>query len=60
MLTRNRQSRRQAVAALLDQIDERRRRAAVLKTYGVRAAGMRELKQELLDLRVELAEAVAA
>lgn len=60
MLTSTRHTRPQAVAALLDQIEERRRRAIVLKTYGVRAAGMRDLKQELLELRAELAEAVAA
>ena len=60
MLTPTRHTRRQPVAALLDRIEERRPRATVLKTYGVRAAGMRDLKQELRELRAELAEAVAA
>ncbi|HVS85431.1 MAG TPA: hypothetical protein VHD91_07355 [Gaiellaceae bacterium] len=60
MLTATRQTRRQAVAALLEGIEERRRRALVLKAHGVRAAGLRELKQELRELRSELAEAVAA
>jgi hypothetical protein len=60
MLAPTRHSRRQAVAVLLEEIEERRRQALVLKTYGVRAAGMRDLKEELQVLRAELADAVAA
>ena len=60
MSAATRRTRRQAVAALLEQIEERRRRSYLLQTYGVRPAGLRDLKQELRDLRSALAEAVAS
>jgi hypothetical protein len=47
------------VAALLEQIEERRRRQAVLAAYGVRPGGMQELEHELRGLRDELAALTA-
>ncbi len=46
------------VTALLEEIDERRRRVYALTAAGVQPAGMRELKEELHSLRKELALAV--
>jgi hypothetical protein len=46
------------VAALLDELEERRRRIRVLQARGVRAAGLRDLKADLGAVRSELAAAV--
>jgi hypothetical protein len=46
------------VAALLDEIEERRRRLYALKADGIRPAGMRPLKAELQAVRRELAAVV--
>jgi hypothetical protein len=46
------------VATLLDDLEERRRRLQVLQAYGVRPAGLRELKAELGTIRDRLAAAV--
>ena len=54
-----RRKHQQRVAALLEQIEERRRRLYVLSVGGARAAGVRDLKAELGALRAELAAAVA-
>lgn len=55
--TRHRHQRH--VAALLDQIEERRRQLYRLQAGGVSWEGMRDLKAELGSLRNELAHAVA-
>jgi len=47
------------VSALLDEIEERRRRLYALQAHGVRPAGARDLEDELAALRDELAAAVA-
>jgi hypothetical protein len=46
------------IAALLDELEERRRRIHVLQAYGVRAAGLRDLKSDLGAVRTRLAVAV--
>jgi len=48
----------QQVAALLDEIEERRRQVYRLQAGGVSWAGMRDLKADLGSLRAELADAV--
>lgn len=48
------------VAALLDEIDRRRHQLLLLRANGVVAAGLRDLKSELEDVRSELAAALAA
>jgi hypothetical protein len=50
----------QIVAALLDQIEELRRRLYLAQANGVLPAGMRDLKKEMRRLRAELALAVSA
>jgi hypothetical protein len=47
------------VAALLDELEERRRHLHRLKAGGARGAGLRDLKSELEDARVRLLDAVA-
>ena len=47
------------VAALLDEIEERRRHLQRLKAGGARMAGLRDLKSELEDARMRLLDAVA-
>ena len=49
----------QRVAALLDEIEEQRRRAYRLQAGGVSRAGLRDVKGELRSLHAELADAVA-
>jgi hypothetical protein len=46
------------VAALLDAIDERRRRLYRLQAYGVTPAAAADLKEELRSIRRKLAAAV--
>jgi hypothetical protein len=48
------------VDALLAELAERRQRINVLKTWGVQAAGLHQLKEELGAVRVELAATTAA
>ena len=55
---RRRHQRR--VAALLDELEERRRQLYILKARGVRPAGLRDLKTELREVREELAAVIAA
>ena len=58
MTTAARHAHQQTVAALLEAIEERRQRMDVLRTYGVRAAGLGDLARELDELRAELATTV--
>ena len=46
------------VAALLDELEERRRQLNRLKAGGARMAGLRDLKSELEDARMRLLDAV--
>ena len=55
----DRYAHQRTVAALLDQLEERRRRLYLLKTAGVGPAALHELKTELHELRQALATAVA-
>jgi hypothetical protein len=57
-VTDERRRHQQHVSALLDEIEERRRRLYALEAHGVRAGGARDLNDELGALRRELAEAV--
>ena len=50
----------QRVAALLDELEEQRRRAYRLQAGGVSRAGLRDVKGELRSLQAELADAVAS
>jgi hypothetical protein len=54
-----RHNHQRRVEALLEEIDERRRRIHVMKAGGASAAGLRDLKAELGAIREELAAAVA-
>jgi hypothetical protein len=54
--TRRRHQRR--IAALLDELEQRRQRLYLLQAGGARPAGLRDLKAELHALRDELAAAV--
>jgi hypothetical protein len=56
--TDTRRQHQMHVAALLDELEERRRRIHVLQAYGVRAGGLRDLKADLGAVRSELAAAV--
>lgn len=47
------------VAALLDELEERRRQLYRLKAGGARLGGLRDLKSELEDARLRLLDAVA-
>ncbi|HEY1513967.1 MAG TPA: hypothetical protein VGF66_09460 [Gaiellaceae bacterium] len=47
------------VAALLDELEERRRQLNRLTAGGARRAGLRDLKSELEDARLRLLDAVA-
>jgi len=51
---------RREVERLLEQITERTRELHLLKAYGARAAALREKKQELKRIRMELAAVTAA
>jgi hypothetical protein len=53
-----RRRHQQQVDALLDALEERRRRIYVLKAHGARPAGLRDLKAELQTIRTELAATV--
>jgi hypothetical protein len=46
------------VAALLDELEERRRHLHRLKAGGARFAGLRDLKSDLEDTRLRLLDAV--
>jgi len=46
------------VAALLDELEERRRHLYRLKAGGARMAGLRDLKSELEEARMRLLDAV--
>ena len=54
----SRRSHQLRVAALLEELEQRRRRLYTLKAYGLRPAGMRPLKAELQAVRRELAAVV--
>ena len=47
------------VAALLDELEDRRRRLQRLKAGGARLAGLRDLKLELEETRLRLLDAVS-
>jgi hypothetical protein len=53
-----RREHQEYVASLLDELEERRRRLHVLQAYGVRPAGLRDLKAELGAIRDRLAAAL--
>jgi hypothetical protein len=53
-----RQAHQQQVAALLDELEERRRHLYRLKAGGARPAGVRDLKLELEDAQHRLLDAV--
>jgi len=55
-----RRTHQQRVAALLDEVDERRRQLESLRAGGAQAAGLRDLQAELADVRQELAAVTAA
>jgi hypothetical protein len=55
----DRRSRQSEVEALLMELDERRRKLYRLKAHGVRRAGLRDLKQELVEVGQHLREVVA-
>jgi hypothetical protein len=55
---RTRREHQQYVAALLDILEERRRRLYGLKAGGAQPAGLRDLKAEVRAVRAELAAAV--
>jgi hypothetical protein len=55
-----RRAYQERVAWLLAEIDRRRQRLLVLQAYGVKAAGMRDLKAELQAVRDELAVVITA
>jgi len=50
-----REERNQTVDALLDELDELRRRMYVSKAFGARAAGLRDLKSEFRSAQHRLA-----
>ena len=54
-----RRAYQQRVQALLDAIEERRRRGLTLAAWGVTLDGMRALEDDLRGLRAELATVVA-
>jgi hypothetical protein len=55
----DRRSRQSEVEALLMELDKRRRKLYRLKAHGVRRAGLRDLKQELVEVGQHLREVVA-
>jgi hypothetical protein len=55
----SRREHQQQVAALLDELDERRRNLYRLKAGGARLAGLRDQKLELEETRARLLDAVA-
>jgi hypothetical protein len=54
-----RREHQQQVAALLDELEEGRRRLQRLKAGGARMAGLRDLKLELEETRLRLLDAVS-
>jgi hypothetical protein len=55
----NRRAHQLHVAALLDELEERRRHLHRLKAGGARMAGLRDQKSELEDARMRLLDAVS-
>ena len=53
-----RRAHQQQVAALLDELEERRRQLHRLKAGGARTAGLRDQKSDLEDARMRLLDAV--
>ena len=53
-----RQAHQQQVAALLDELEERRRHLYRLKAGGARLAGLRDQKAELHETQLRLLDAV--
>jgi hypothetical protein len=53
----NRREHQQQVAALLDELEERRRRLYRLKAGGARLAGLRDQKLDLEETRLRLLDA---
>ena len=49
-----REERNATVAALLDELDELRRRMYVSKAFGARAAGLRDLKSQFKSAQQQL------
>jgi hypothetical protein len=54
----NRRAHQLQVAALLDELEERRRHLHRLKAGGARFAGLRDLKSDLEDTRMRLLDAI--
>jgi hypothetical protein len=57
-VSQGRRSHQRRIAALLDDLEHRRRRLSVLRARGAQPAGLRGLKAELQAVRDELAAAV--
>jgi DNA-binding IclR family transcriptional regulator len=57
--TRTRRDQQRRIAALLDELEQRRRRLYALKAGGARPAGLRDLKADLRAAQDELAAALA-
>ncbi len=57
--SRTRRDHQRRVAALLDELEQRRRRLYLLKARGARPAGLRDLKTDLRAVQDELAAALA-
>ena len=55
----DRRSRQDLIEALLGEVDDRRRELYRLKAGGVQRAGVRDQKQELLQVRRQLQQVVA-
>jgi hypothetical protein len=49
-------AQRSTIESLLEELDVARRRIYVAQTYGVRTAGLRDLKDDMRRLRRELAD----
>ena len=58
LLPHTRREHQRYVAALLDRLEDRRRRLYVLQAGGAQPAGLRDLKRELRAVRRELAAAL--
>jgi transposase len=54
----NRRAHQLQVAALLEELEERRRHLHRLKAGGARMAGLRDVKSDLEDARLRLLDAV--
>lgn len=52
-------TQRNAIESLLEELQETRRRIHVAKTYGVRAAGMRDLKDDIRSTAARLRDELA-